>query len=362
MKLAVSALALALAAPAYGFAPSGQHTAPARFETSLSAEKGAKRKAAFKILKRTAGVVGTAAVFTAAAPPVFAAKAAVEIVEAPNKLMNVAKGVGFALSAASACSLFSFFMGGKSQESNVLASFPGAVSNSALVSAVQSSLLSHGYGPSSLLCTSLCCDELSRTLDQDLSKVYDQNFSMGGLAGLPWGGITSFGAMAAHIPDGGSCLVVYGPHVGVDSLGNVGKVERPGQTGTNTCCGSAADAMNHVGMVHRGEIENNPPPEDCIDAQQAYVRTALLPHAERLGKASEPQVELPHALFDSADTLMKDIVAAGAPSVAGEGRVALLGGIQINTPQDGEDYFLPLKFEVRDNKNNLIQDLAATFA
>jgi hypothetical protein len=275
--------------------------------------------------------------------------------------MNVVRGGGFALTASAACSLFSLFMG-KSQEEHVLASFPGAVSNTDLVSKVQSSLADQGYGPSSLLCTSLCCDELSRTLDQDLSKVYDQNFSMGGLAGLPWGGITSFGAMAAHIPDGGSCLVVYGPHVGVDSKGNVGKVERPGQTGTNTCCGSAADAMNHVGRVNSGEIANPPAPEDCIDAQQAYVRTALLPHAERLGKATDPQVELPHALFDSADTLMKDIVAAGAASVAGEGKVALLGGIQINTPEDSDDYFVPLKFEVRDNKNALVKDLSGAFA
>ena len=44
------------------------------------------------------------------------------------------------------------------------------------------------------------------------------------MIGFPFGGITSFGAMASHIPDGGSCLVVFGPHVGVDSTGKVGTV------------------------------------------------------------------------------------------------------------------------------------------
>jgi hypothetical protein len=35
------------------------------------------------------------------------------------------------------------------------------------------------------------------------------------IAGFPFTGNTGFGAMAAHIPDDGYCLIVYGPHVGV---------------------------------------------------------------------------------------------------------------------------------------------------
>ena len=58
---------------------------------------------------------------------------------------------------------------------------------------------------------------------------------MGGLAGFPFGGVTGFGAMAHHIPDNGSCLVVYGPHVGIDSRGIVGTVERRGRKHGGAC-------------------------------------------------------------------------------------------------------------------------------
>jgi len=35
--------------------------------------------------------------------------------------------------------------------------------------------------------------------------------------------------MAHHIPDCGSCLVVDGPHVGIDDRWNVGKINRRGR-------------------------------------------------------------------------------------------------------------------------------------
>ena len=80
-----------------------------------------------------------------------------------------------------------------------------------MVGRVSEALKPHGYTKEkSLLATSLCCDEVSRQLEKDFEPVYGQNFSMGGLAGFAWGGVTSFGAMAAHIPDGGNCLVLYG--------------------------------------------------------------------------------------------------------------------------------------------------------
>eukprot|EP00565_Helicotheca_tamesis_P001175 CAMPEP_0185723252 /NCGR_PEP_ID=MMETSP1171-20130828/155_1 /TAXON_ID=374046 /ORGANISM="Helicotheca tamensis, Strain CCMP826" /LENGTH=224 /DNA_ID=CAMNT_0028390923 /DNA_START=16 /DNA_END=686 /DNA_ORIENTATION=+ len=117
-------------------------------------------------------------------------------------------------------------------------SFPGALSNAELTNFVKETLKAEGYDDGkTLVATSLCCDEVNRPLESDLSAMYDTNFNMGGLAGFPFGGATSFGAMAAHIPDGGSCVVVYGPHVGVDSTGAVGTVERRGRANGGSCCG-----------------------------------------------------------------------------------------------------------------------------
>lgn len=236
-------------------------------------------------------------------------------------------------------------------------SFTGALPNSQMVASLSAALKPHGYGSDSLLATSLCCDEVNRTLEKDLIGEFGDNFSMGGLAGFPFGGVTSFGAMAHHIPTGGSCLIVYGPHVGVDTDGVVGQVNRRGREGSGACCGSAAAAAGFVSQQFDAGNKDSPTPKAPLDAQQAYVGKLLLPYAERLSESPDPAVELPFALFDAQKAFMNDIVAAASGEVAGEGKIALLGGIQINTPDGDEDYFLPIEFEIRDNKNKVVKKL-----
>jgi hypothetical protein len=244
-----------------------------------------------------------------------------------------------------------------SQIAKVTSAFPKALTNSQLVSKVTAALEKYGYGETTLLASALCCDEVNRDLEADFGKAYGQHFSMGGLAGFAFGGVTSFGAMAHHIPSGGSCLIIYGPHVGVDADGIVGKVNRRGRPSSGACCGSAAAAAGYVSSVRSGETEMSPPPIDCLDAQQNFVGNMLLPHGERLEKSGDPSVELPLALFDAQDALMHKIVDAACGEVAGEGKIGLLGGIQINTPAGCEDYFLPLTFEVRNNKGELVENM-----
>ncbi|EEC51968.1 predicted protein [Phaeodactylum tricornutum CCAP 1055/1] len=235
--------------------------------------------------------------------------------------------------------------------------FPGAQTNDQLVETIRSSLEKFGFGENSLIATSLCCDEVNRPLDKALSETYGSYFSMGGLAGFPFGGLTSFGAMAAHIPDGGSCVVVYGPHVGVDSKGNVGTVERRGRQKGGSCCGSGVAAAGFVKSCLAGDAKPPGAPSDPLDAQQTFVNSMLLPHGARLNSAEEPMVELPYALFDAQDEFMRKIIEKGSGNVAGNGRIALLGGIQINTPADQPDYFLPLRFDVLSNKGETIEKI-----
>jgi hypothetical protein len=88
------------------------------------------------------------------------------------------------------------------------------------------------------------------------------------------------------------------------------------------------------------------------------VNNLLLPYGERLGKAEDVMAELPLALFDAQKAIMDQIIAKGCQAVGGSGRIALLGGVQINTPEEESDYFLPLSFEIRTNKNEKLADLA----
>jgi hypothetical protein len=205
------------------------------------------------------------------------------------------------------------------------------------------------------LATSLCCDELARRLEDDFVKVYGNNFNLGGLSGFPFAGNTGFGAMAAHIPDDGYCLVVYGPHVGVSADGIVGKVERDGIALVDTCCGSAVAASNYLKGITDGGAVITTAIQQFSDFQQGAVQELILPHGKRLTDADNRMVELPYALYDSQDVLVRDIVMAGAGGT--KKGLALLGGIQINTGPTTQDYFHPLRFDYMNSKGEILEDM-----
>ena len=229
-------------------------------------------------------------------------------------------------------------------EAVVQSHFPGAISNQDFVTGAVGLLAKKGYnGENTLLATSLCCDELARQLEDDFNGIYGNNFNLGGLAGFPFAGRTGFGAMAAHIPDDGFCLIVYGPHVGVTADGTVGKVERSGISLVDTCCGSAVAASGYVDSIMSGTKDVSVGIQGFNDFQQQGVQELILPYGKRLADSENRMVELPYALYDSQDMLMTEIVGAGSTGI--KKGLAMLGGIQINTGPDTPDYFVPLKFD-----------------
>lgn len=240
--------------------------------------------------------------------------------------------------------------------------FPGALTNDKLLDRTALRLIRSGFEKDvTLVASSLCSDEVNRPLEETFRGYYGDNyFAMGGLAGFPFSGVTGFGAMASHIPDGGSCLLVYGPHVGVDSQGVVGKVDRRGKSKSGSCCGSAVAASKYLAQVVSGEADIMSPPSSSIDAQQTFVSTMLLPYASEVTTAAEPMVALPFATFKPIDNMMTRIVSKASSKVGPTGKIAMLGGLQINTPEGLPDYFLPLRFDVRDSENKILEDLLDT--
>lgn len=231
--------------------------------------------------------------------------------------------------------------------------FPGALANKDLETRVVEVLSEKGYtDTNTLLATSLCCDELARRLEDDFVYCYGNNFSLGGLSGFPFGGSTGFENMALHIPDNGSCLIVYGPHVGVSSTGIVGKVERVGTQNVDVCCASAIAACNYLqGITDDGIGES----QAFTDLQQGAVQQLLSPNINQVSASKDPMVELPYALYDSQDSLLYEIVMEGCHRV--KNNIALLGGIQINTAPQALDYFLPLRFDLMNNRGEVIEDM-----
>ncbi|GKZ01429.1 hypothetical protein MPSEU_001093700 [Mayamaea pseudoterrestris] len=204
--------------------------------------------------------------------------------------------------------------------------------------------------PKVLLATSLCCDEVNRGLEQEFGAYYGDCFSMGGLAGFPFSGVTGFQAMQSHIPNDGSALIVYGPHVGIDEHGTLGQLQRAGQGGVATpCCGSAAAAAKYVMQPQQpafnsGETHGAAKPTAAftgLDMEQSQVNSLLLSHKDALSRAADPTLELPYILFNIQNTMLRQIVQVAGSNAP----LALLGGIQINTPIGASDYFLPLVFD-----------------
>ncbi len=313
---------------------------------------------------RVASAFRTFAIATTGVPAsAVAAKQAASVVEEASDMKKVYIGAAAALGGGNVARKFSTVT---TREETAMVQkidrvFGGAMKNKDLVNAVASSLKPYGYGESSLVVTSLCVDEVNRQLEHDFVEIYKGNFRIGGLSGFPFGGLTAFVNMASNIPNGGSCLLVFGPHVGVDSDGTVGTVQRRGRKDGGPCCGSAVAAATFVLDVLAGRKEKPTPSIDPIDAQQDFVTSMLLPYAAQLDKAPDKMVELPYALYDAQKKLMNSIVHAGYRAVKGDGKIAVLGGIQINTPPGESEYYLPLSFELFDNKGKQIEDLMFTF-
>ena len=237
--------------------------------------------------------------------------------------------------------------------------FPGALSNKDLVQRVVGVLEGKGFTTeNTLLATSLCADELARVLEDEFVSVYGNNFNLGGLSGFPFAGNTGFGAMAAHIPDDGFCLLVHGPHVGITQDGMVGKVERQGIALVDNCCGSAIAASNYLKGITHGGAQITAKLQQFSDFQQGAVQELILPFGKRLSDAEDRMHELPYALYDSQEILVKDIVQTGSGGI--KKGLALLGGIQINTAPDTDDYFHPLRFDFYDEEGKKVDSMLSS--
>ena len=84
-----------------------------------------------------------------------------------------------------------------------------------------------------LFSESSCPDEVNHDDEsEDVTAMFAQRwgecFPLGGLAGLPFTGKTGWGAFSSHVPKDGNICVLFAPHVGIDSDGNVGYVTREG--------------------------------------------------------------------------------------------------------------------------------------
>nr|WP_297911139.1 hypothetical protein [uncultured Allomuricauda sp.] len=189
-----------------------------------------------------------------------------------------------------------------------------------------------------LMATSLCSDDINIPSTSFFSVVLGP-FFMGGLGGLPYAGLTGLTAFAHHIPDNGTAFLFYGPHIGVTLENEMGKMYRPRQEHAGACCGALMLALERFkDLAYVPKIKQE-------DFQQSYLESLLYPYREEILHDISPQRKITECTFELIDKMLHDYLGQVKNEFKVD-KIALLGGIVINTDFGIDDYFSVRNFEV----------------
>jgi len=186
--------------------------------------------------------------------------------------------------------------------------------------------------------TSICADEINTvqgTMVDCMNQHWGYHFPLGGIGGAPYAGKTGFGAFSAHVPDDGNVLVLFGPHVGITANGEIGKCLRDGQDSPSLACGACVAAYQQ-GLAGGMKADMS------LDIEQSWLRDQIAPYLDRITEADKPMLELAKVSYEAVLNKMMAI----KNTKFGKGKLALVGGIQINMPPGHPDYFMPLHFTI----------------
>lgn len=190
-----------------------------------------------------------------------------------------------------------------------------------------------GDGDHTIWATSLCSDEVTNSFHYFTEQMAGPGpFILGGITGLPFAGVTGLKAFLSHVPTGGKAMIVYGPHIGITKEGVLGKVSRKNREGHSTCCGSITAAVDSL-HVHTSGVKDDP-----LDYQQSRVTQHLHNHRDDILSATSPIKAATDHAFDAIERKLErllDKVLSEFPGI----QLVLVGGIEINTDWDQEDYF-----------------------
>jgi len=207
--------------------------------------------------------------------------------------------------------------------------FPDAIRIEQYVKRTYDAVLPYGLvSEKTLAMIGVCRDELTDALSEPVRAVWGPPFEMGSMAGMLFLGAAGLRAAMAHAPgaDGRQRFVIYAmPHVGIDSDGVIGSVNRPGQDRKTTACGAL--------MAFRGELVERRVHGDLnpYDLEMSLMRQRLLraiPYGEIPGVVELTRI--------ARDAILEDLRHT-AEKLPGwdEADVAIFSGIQIHTP-DGD--------------------------
>lgn len=250
----------------------------------------------------------------------------------------------------------SFYIEEKAEEAQKL-SFPTALLSNDMDEAIAKTLYRRGFTPqNTIFAHSVCSDEVNNAPEQLVPLMvsrWQEGFSLGGLAGVPFAGKSGFQAYLHHVPDCGKLLIIFGPHVGVDAMGKIGALQRDGQVKVSSACGAAVGAYKAL-QSKKGsqapEMQEEADPES-FDPQLESIVKMLQPRLDGIEKSIDPITFVTYQIYAIIRDKICDCVLQTPDVWDYANEIALVGGIMINR-RSGGDFFQPLSFETRTKDEN----------
>ncbi|MCA8938980.1 MAG: hypothetical protein KDB07_04195 [Planctomycetes bacterium] len=203
--------------------------------------------------------------------------------------------------------------------------FPKAITVDDLAKRLRIAAEEHGLSQDNVLFAhALCRDELNTPTVMRFAEDWGHYFSLAGLGGYPSAGRTGVGAYASHLPEGGTLLVVYGPHIGIDMADTLGMAQRAGIKESTAACGALLSFRAKLADDHGYYPADNP-----MDVEQVGLERALLKELHR-----HPDLSLIDAAYAAVHSAVEELFPASLYP-----RQVRVGGVLVNTPGSDWDYF-----------------------
>ncbi len=193
-----------------------------------------------------------------------------------------------------------------------------------------------------LFATSLCSDDVN--VSTDFRRVLHRPFSMGGLGGFPYAGLTGMVAFSHHVPDGGDAFIFYGPHIGMTDEGVLGQMRRNGQKRLTNSCGALMLALHRFQQEENG-MEVYVPHNVEYDYQQVLLERTLMPFKGKILASENPKKAITDFSYYKINLQINQLVKMAIREFNCE-KIFLLGGVIINTSEEFHDYVDIRNFEV----------------
>lgn len=217
------------------------------------------------------------------------------------------------------------------------ANFPGAPTAHRYLTRVRDAIEPLGYDrQTTFTMVSVCRDELAQSLAIDVTKFWQRPFELGGLGGLPPGGIEAWEAGLSHMPyyDGRGKLLVFGAaHTGIGPDGTLGVIHRHLQPEVTAACGGLGPIAKRLHAAAEGTLELQEP----AATEAGRLKRAML---NALGPDSPRDVR---TITIKCAEVINDVMweALEFLSVHTRADIVVCTGVQIHQ-HDDVDHFMPL--------------------